>query len=519
MDLLLDNALIVDGTGAPAYPGSILLREGRIAATGLGVRDEAAQTVDCAGFVVSPGFIDVHTHSDYEVLDGRTNKVSQGVTTEVVGNCGYSLFPAALERLHADTGDIFENLPELGIDSAADYFAAAEHAKPLVNVAALTGHSAIRRRVLGMSRNAPTRDEQREMERLLEQSLDEGSIGFSTGLNCLPSSFAQFDELAALCRVLKRYGAFYTTHMRDYKFRAVEAVEEAIRLAETAEVAVQLSHVQVVGKKNWHQLDVILELVDKAARRGLDVGMDAYPYLAGSCSFLQFLPEWSQDGGVQAVLRRLESPADRDRIARETDDYMANTWADIVICGVNDARGAALVGRTVQDIADERGRRAPDTAIELLREQQGNLYVISFNSREENVRKVISHPLTSVCSDSFVATGLSHPRTFGTYPQLLGYCVRERHWMPLEVAVAKATSVPAKRFRMRDRGVIARGARADVVVFDPAAIGPGNDYTRPSEPPVGIRMVIVNGEIVIENGRASGNRSGAPVRLFNQMAQ
>ena len=508
MDTLLENGTVVDGTGAPRRSASVLIRNGKVAQIGPSIAETPElQRIDCTGLVVAPGFVDVHTHSDYQIIEGRSNKVLQGVTTEIVGNCSFSLFPMRRELAQQQAEGLFEDLPPLQMRSAEDYFSAVETAKPLVNVATLTGHSALRTYVIGMDRRAPANDEQKEMERHLEQSLDEGSIGFSTGLNCLPSSFADFDELVAFCRVLKPYGAYYATHMRDYKFHVVEAVEEAIRLAEEADVPVQLSHVQVVGKKNWRHLDTILELVDSAERRGIDVGMDAYPYLAGSCSLVQFLPEWCQDGGLPVLLERLESATQRDRIARETDAYMSNTWADIVVCGVKHNSGSYLLGKSIEQIAADRNADPHAAAIDMLREQEGVVSVISFNSCDDNLRKVLSHPLTSVCSDSLVTKGLNHPRTFGTYPEFLGRCVRDRGWMPLEDAIAKTSAVPARRFRLQDRGTIAPGNWADLVVFDPAAIGTKSDYTSPSVPPEGIDLVLVNGEIVVDKGNSDGQSS------------
>ncbi len=517
MDTLLENGLVVDGTGKPQRSASVLVRDGKIAEIGPSIATlEGLQKIDCAGMVVAPGFVDVHTHSDYQIIEGRSNKVLQGVTTEIVGNCSFSLFPMRAGLAGQQAEELFESLPPLKMRSAEDYFSAVETAKPLVNVATLTGHSALRTYVIGMARRAPTVDEQRQMERHLEQSLDEGSIGFSTGLNCLPSSFADFDELVAFCRVLRGFGAYYSTHMRDYKFHVVEAVEEAIRLAEEADVPVQLSHVQVVGKKNWRHLDTILELVDSAARRGIDIGMDAYPYLAGSCSLVQFLPEWCQDGGLPALLERLESSAQRDRIARETDDYMSNTWSDIVVCGVKHDSGSYLLGKSIEQIAADRNADPPSTAIDVLREQEGVLSVISFNSREDNLRRVLSHPLTSVCSDSMVTKGLNHPRTFGTYPEFLGKYVRDRGWMSLEEGIVRTSALPARRFRLHGRGTIAAGNWADLVVFDAAAIGTKSDYTSPSTPPEGIRLVMVNGEIVVDHGKLTGNRPGAALRFPKQ---
>ena len=513
MELLLENGIIVDGNGGAPETGSVLIRDGRIAEIiPAGSEMPAIAAIDCSGLVVAPGFVDVHAHSDYEVIEGLSNKILQGVTTEIVGNCSYSLFPMRPESNLAQLGSVYADLPPLTLTSAGDYFSAVETARPLLNVAALTGHSALRSYVMGMERRPPSPHEQRAMEQLLEQSLEDGSIGFSTGLNLLPCSFAEFEELVSLCRILKRYRAYYTTHMRDYKFRVVEAVQEAIRLAEEGETAVQLSHVQTVGKKCWGYLDTILEMVDAAARRGVDIGMDAYPYLAGSCSIVQLLPEWCQAGGLKALLERLESPSQRDRIARETEDYMSNTWADIVISGVRRESTETLLGRSVEEIGEHRGATARDTALELLREQEGHLDIISFNSRDENLRKVLCHPLTSVCTDSHVAKGLSHPRTFGTYPTFLGKYVRELRWMPIEAAIVKTSALPARRFQLQGRGTIAAGNWADIVVFNAATITTKSDYSSPTEPPEGIRMVLVNGEIVVRNGKLTDARPGAALR-------
>jgi N-acyl-D-amino-acid deacylase len=515
MDALLENGTLIDGTGARPRQASILVRDGQIAeidGVGNPQHRQVASSIDCAGLVIAPGFIDVHTHSDWDVIEARPNKVLQGVTTEIVGNCGYSLFPMRSDPGSLRFETLFEDLPRLEMRTAEDYFSAVEAVKPLVNVTSFTGHSVLRNYVMGMDRRAPSAKEQKEMEDLLEQSLDDGSIGFSTGLNCLPSSFAQFEEVAALCRVLKGYGAYYATHIRDYKFRVVQAVEEAIRVAEIVDVPVQLSHVQVVGKKCWHQLDTILELVDRAVNRGIDIGMDAYPYLAGSCSFIQFLPEWCQAGGLTGLLERLERQADRERISIETEDDMANTWADVLVCRVKHSSGESLIGRSLEEIAAEREQPPRQVAIDLLREQEGQLYVISFNSSEENLRKVLCHRLTSICSDSFIVKGLSHPRTFGSYPMFLGKYIRSLGWMSLEEAVVKISALPARRFQLADRGMLKIGKRADLVVFDAAAIGSQADYTSCPKAPDGIRMVFVNGEIVVDQGRLTGARAGEILR-------
>lgn len=297
-DILLRNGLVVDGKGTPALIADVHIREGKIAGVGRIPSSSEFDTVDCAGLVVAPGFIDVHSHSDKEVIEHLPYKVLQGVTTEVVGNCGFSLFPTRPNpegiRL---TGEIFDGEPAEGMATTKEYFHTVQDAGSLTNVAALTGHVALRIYKMGMRREAPSKDEMEQMERVLSDCLEAGSIGFSTGLNCMPSSFAGFGELIRLCKVLKRHGAIYTTHMRDYKFKVLEAVDEAIEVARAADVPVQISHMQVVGKRNWSKLELALERIDAARSSGVDIAMDAYPYLAGSCALTQFLPGWCQAGG------------------------------------------------------------------------------------------------------------------------------------------------------------------------------------------------------------------------------
>lgn len=509
MRTLLKNGIVVDGSGQPAFVADVLVDAERVAAIAPAAGHVDAEIVDCSGLHIAPGFIDVHSHGDSEVLRHLPNKVLQGVTTEVVGNCGFSLFPT-LPHMPKMTGELFDGEPAEGMPGAAEYFAAVEQAGTRVNVAALTGHSTLRVYAMRM-RPEPTEEDLGAMERALEASLEAGSIGFSTGLNCGPSSFSKTDELVRLCSPVRRHGGYYTTHMRDYKFRVAEAVEEALEIGRRADVAVQISHMQVVGQKNWQRLDSVLGQIEAAAAAGVDVAMDAYPYLAGSCSLLQFLPAWCQAGGTSALLGLLESPAQRERIARETDDYMANTWDDIVLCDVTANR--ASLGKSIARIAAERGRPAPETALELIREEQGQIFIISFNNNEGNLRKVLTHPLTSIITDGLVMEGgISHPRTFGTYPKFLGDYVREQRWMSLEEAIVKTSALAAQRFRLKDRGRLAPGAFADVTVFDAARIGSEGDYSDPGRQPSGIRHVLVNGRFAVRDGSLTAERAGKALR-------
>lgn len=511
-DLLLANATVIDGTGGPAQDVDILIQGDRITEVGRIARTARHKVIDCANLHIAPGFIDVHSHSDKEVLQHLPNKVLQGVTSEIVGNCGYSLFPTHPNpegiRL---TGEIFDGEPEEGMASVADYFDAVEEANPRVNVAALTGHGALRIFALKV-REVPSAEEMGLMESQLEKCLAEGAIGFSTGLNCLPSSFADTDELIRLCRIVRKYNGFYTTHMRDYKFKIVEAVDEAIAVARGASVPVQISHLQVVGKKNWDKLEIVLDHIQEAANEGIDVAIDAYPYLAGSCSLTQFLPGWCQAGGIPRLLEHLTEPAAYQRIAHDTDEGMSNTWDDLVICDVHSRENQSLIGKSIAQIASLRNKAPQEVALDLLIEEEGYVFIISFNSNESNLRKVLTHPLTSIITDGMVLEGMSHPRTFGAYPKFLGEYVIEKGWLSLEEAIAKTSGLPARRFKLKDRGVIGPGKFADLVVLDARKIGTTADYSNPAVQPNGVVHVLVNGKLAVREGQLTEVKAGRVLR-------
>jgi dihydroorotase/N-acyl-D-amino-acid deacylase len=508
----LVNGTVVDGSGGEPKKANVLLKEDAIDDVGVISPAPDWETIDCSGLHIAPGFIDVHSHGDQEVLDHLPNKILQGVTTEVVGNCGFSLFPThpnpAGERL---TGELFDGDPTDGMADTDDYFAALQQKGSRVNVAALTGHSALRVFVMKARREAGEL-ELSQMEQALEACLSSGAIGLSTGLNCMPGAFADFQELVRLCRVVRKRDGFYSSHLRDYKFKVVEAVDEALDLGRATGVPVQLSHLQVVGQKNWEKLDLVLEHVARAVREGVDVAMDAYPYLAGSCSLTQLLPAWSQEGGIPSLLRRLSTAADYERIGAETDDYMANTWDDIVICEVGPRGGASIVGKSVARIAAERDHHAAPVALDLLLEYSGDVRIISFNNNEDNLRSVITHELNMVITDGLVTEGIAHPRTFGTYPKFLGEYVREKKWMPLEEAVVKTSALAAQRFGLTRRGTIKPRNFADLVVFDADRIGTASDYEHPQRDPEGIHHVLVNGRLVVRDGILTPELAGTALR-------
>ena len=511
--ILLTNGTVIDGSGQPSTQSSVLIRNGRIEEVGKIDSSPDMEQVDCSGLAIAPGFIDVHSHADLEVLEHRAEKVMQGVTTEVVGNCGFSLFPKLPSSTNlVPTFNVFERRGERAWQDADAYFTDVETAGSYTNIAALTGHSTLRANVSGMKAGKLDATTQRETERRLAACLDQGSIGLSTGLNEVPSGYSDFDELVSLCRVVKQHDAFYTSHLRDYKFHILEAVQEALDLGRHAQVPVELSHLQTVGRKNWQKMDTVLALVDDAHTEGVDVGVDAYPYLAGSCQLTQVLPTWCMENGTEQLLNRLAQKDLRPRIAEEAESNMGNDWQDILISSVENPAQQELVGQTIQQVADERGFAGVETAIDLLIENDGAVRIISFNQSEENLRKVLTHPLTSIITDGLITEGKPHPRTFGTYPTFLGEFVRDKRWLTLEEAVHKATGLPARRFRLGNRGVIQRHNWADITVFSPEKIGTQGNYTEPDQAPEGIVHVMVNGDWVIRQGQLQNRFPGQPLR-------
>ena len=498
--LLLTGGTVVDGTGAPGFAADVLVVDGRVAGIGTFGSMAGVRRLDCTGCVVAPGFIDAHSHSDLQALDNRSEKLVQGVTAEVVGNCGFSAFPAAEDRrdLHEFANGIFHGEGrDWGWVSAGAYYEAAE-ARARLGVESLVGHGTLRIAQAGAVQGPLSEADMRGMERLLDQCLTEGAIGFSTGLMYAPGSSAPLEELERLCRVVVRHGKIYTSHIRSYFSGIVAAIEEQFELARRTGCRLQISHLQIAGRRNWHLQAQVMERIERAAQEGIDVAFDCYPYTAGSTVLTQILPQWALDGGTGALLRRLAIEDERARIAEATEAELEWAWEDVFISAVASERNAGAVGRSMAQLAAERGRRAVDVVLDLLVEESAAVNMLCFNQSEANLRATLGHPLATIISDGFYVKGRPHPRLFGTFPHFLGHYVREHGLMTLEEGVRRMTGAVAERFGMRGRGVLAAGGRADMVVFEAAEIGSDADYEHPERPPRGVRRVIVGGRVVCE---------------------
>ena len=510
-DLLIRGCRIIDGESAPAYRADVGIQDGIISAIGPLPDAEAERVLDCPELILSPGFIDIHTHTDFTILINprAESKIRQGVTTEVIGNCGSSAAPLCGEKLVR----VREQNKDLVIDwkTLGEYCERVNIQGTAVNLIPLTGHGNIRSSVMGYDPRPPGREEMNRMLELLRQSLEEGSRGISTGLVYPPGVFSGSDELVELLSEVSRFGGIYSTHMRNESDRVEEAVEEAINLAEKAGVSLQISHLKAQGRRNWHRIESCFRKIEAARSRGMDIHCDRYPYIASATDLDILLPSWTWEGGSEEELRRLSEPTIRKRIR---DEITKDDWESVIISRATTEENRKLEGRNLKDIAADRRLEPVDCLFDILMEEELEVEALFFGMSRDNLERILKKPYCMIASDAsaradygLLSRGKPHPRTFGTFPRVLGKLVR-RGVLPLEAAVYKMTGMPAEKLGLKDRGVIREGAAADLVIFNQAKVKDRATYQNPQLYPEGIEYVIVNGEIVLEAGMQTGKLPG-----------
>jgi N-acyl-D-amino-acid deacylase len=501
-DLVVRGGTVFDGTGAPGRRLDVAVRNGRIAAVAPRIPGAAAQEIDARGLAVAPGFIDIHSHADGNILlDPRAESViRQGVTTVVIGQDGGSRVPnRSGETSVAELLRRFESLPSA------------------VNVATMIGLGTVRRIVVGDADRPATPAELVRMTELVEQGLATGACGASTGLEYPPGAFATTEELVALCRPLAARRLPYATHLRNEDDRLLEAIDEAIAIARGAGCPLHLSHLKTGGERNWPKIDAVFERLAAERRAGLDLTFDRYPYVAWATGLTNLFPVWAMDGGTDAFLRRLEDSAQAPRIRAEALAKVAlvGGWDKVQISDVTVEADRAAVGQRLDAWAASQGIEPYAAAIGLLVRNRGDVGNVVFAMSEANLERFLAHPQAMICSDggSFAREGPArsghpHPRGLGTFPRVLGRYVRERAVLGLPEAIRKMTGAPARRLRLRDRGRIGPGLAADLVVFDPATVADRATFEDPFQYPVGIPHVVVNGVIALRDGERAGPGAG-----------
>ena len=528
-DLIIRNGRIIDGTGSPWYSADLGVRDGRIAAIGSLADAQAEKTIDAAGMVVAPGFIDMLGQSDLSILVNPRlpSKIFQGITTEFTGE-GSSVAPlngrvVAADRLAYDHLKITPDWRTL-----AEYFARLERQGIGINVGDYVGATQVRRMVVGDDDRAPSAEELERMRELVAQAMRDGAVGLSTSLQYPPAPYAETDELIALAAEAARYGGVYATHMRSESDEILPALDEAIRIGREARIPVEIWHLKVAGRQNWGRMPEVVAKIESARRAGVDIAADTYAYPAWFNSLSAMVPPWAHDGGTARLLSRLRDPAARRRIRRDMEtpgSWENNSWQEIsgpeaiLIGAVQNPKLLPLQGKTLAEVAKERKSDAIDALLDLLIEDQGYTYVAVFGMSEPDVLLALQQPWVSINNDSqgtapdgILGQDHPHPRAYGTFPRILRKYVREEKRLTLEDAIRKFTSLPAERMRLGDRGVLKTGMWADVVVFDPAQVRDLATFAKPNQLSEGMRWVLVNGVPVIADGKATGALPGKVLR-------
>jgi dihydroorotase/N-acyl-D-amino-acid deacylase len=524
-DLLIINGHILDGSGSPWFSGSVAVKEGKIAAVGRLPNATARHVINARGLTVAPGFIDLHSHSDYTLLvDGKgESKIRQGVTTEILGeseSAGPILGPAVPE--------LDKRLTRYGLKrdwtTLGEYFARVERQGTSVNIASYVGSGQVRLDVMGSVDRRPTGEEMGKMKDLVEQAMREGALGLSSGLIYPPNSFATTDELLELAKVAARYGGIYTSHIRGESDHWKRAVDEAIEIGEKAHLPVQILHFKVDGQSNWGKMAQQIAEVQAARDRGVDITVNQYPYTASMTGLQMCIPAKYLEGTSEQVVERLKSPKVRAEIRQaiasglpgweDNEVKSVGGWHGVLVASLQKPENKPYEGKRMDEVAKAMGKDPLDALCDFLISEGGSAGAVYFGMSEADVELAMKQPWLGVGSDGTAVSpamtfvGKPHPRFYGTFPRVLGVYVREKNVLTLPDAIRKMTSFPAQIIGLADRGLLRSGMAADITIFDPKTVSDKATFEDPLQYPVGIPYVIVNGVVVIDQGQHTGAKPG-----------
>lgn len=529
MDSLIRNGRVVDGTGNPWFKADVGITDGKISDVGKLNPAKAQTIIDAKHQIVCPGFIDIHSHSEFKLLlnPRAESKIRQGVTTELEGNCGFSPAPITSDqaRSYALRDPLYQPT-EVPWSSIGQYLDCLQHKGIALNVATLVGHGTVRVNAMGLEERAATGEEVNRMKSMVREAMEEGAFGLSTGLAFPPGCFAQTDEIVELAKTAAEFGGIYSSDIRNESAGLMDAVKEAIEIGEKGHILVQMSHHKSMGRPFWGKVKDSLRLIEVAREMGIDVAGDVYPYLRAAGGMGEhFLPPWVYEGGKEKALTRLQNPETRERIRRESEKGYTmgfnvaalGNWDDFTISDCEERK--EYEGKTIAEIAKLKGADPWDVMFDLVIETRDRCTVLMHLMSEEDVQTVMKHPAMMIGTDGravapygILAAGKPHPRFYGVYPRVFRRYVKEQRILTLEEAIRKCTSFPAQRLSLRDRGLIRNGMWADIVVFDPNEIKDMATYADPHKYGEGISYVLVNGQVVIETSVHTGCLPGKTLR-------